>query len=130
MKSSEFGDIFEYEQRDWIFLAKIGDIMSACRILDTEETRKINSLYEYRSKRNENCINQSIFCFVVLQTEGFKGRMAHFAKSELGDVKSILYKTEVKLDKEDLIKIKKEIENLNSSVSGGLRKIIKNIEIK
>ena len=92
--SISFGDIFQHEEKEYIFLAKTENIIYAAEILSTEKTEKINTLLQKRISSSkdgiiEDCI---LYCYVVLQTEQFKNRCAHFAHSGKDDFKFIFDK--------------------------------------
>lgn len=80
-----FGDVFIFNDNDYIFLAQTEEITYAARILSIEETKKIDSLANLKASQysKKDTINTNIlYCYVILKTREFQDRMAHFNNSQ------------------------------------------------
>ena len=110
----KLGDVFRYKEREYVYLIEYNDIIFAARILDENESEQLNTVYEkkkIRGKTTKGLENEPIFCFVMLNTEEFKGRVAHLAIDAEHDVGSLTFDIIRPLDKEDVRIIIKEIKN-------------------
>ena len=119
----KLGDVFRHKEREYVYLIEYNDIIFAARILDQDESEQLNTIYEKKKLRGETTKgleNEPIFCFVMLNTEEFKGRVAHLAMDAEHDVGSLVYNIIHPLDKEDVKVIINEIKN--GPVSLNLRK--------
>jgi hypothetical protein len=132
LSSVKFGDVFKFKEKDYIFLAKSDQIIFAAEILDGGSTKQIKDLYE-RSCRNgriEKVKSNILYCFVELSTEEFKGRMAHFVKSEKDENNFFIGESYLSLDKKDILELKKEIEQENSAVPILLKELVAKLDIQ
>jgi len=118
-----FGDTFRHNEREYVFLAKTPEAIYAAEILDTSKTREIEDLYQKISRGKESSVGKRVlFCYVVLETEDFRGRMAHLGRSQQeGD---LLFAPMRPLEQVDIEEIEKEILSPNSAAPLGLKKII------
>jgi len=85
MTSIVFGDIFKYEDHEYIFLVQTDSIIYAAKILEPEESKIINRLYERRVASNSILEKSILYCYVKLETAQFKDRIAHFKSTGQDD---------------------------------------------
>lgn len=80
-KTIVFGDVFRFREVEYVFLAKTEAVVYAARILDPELSRKVKDLFNRVRNSPEKIRSHPAYCFVELQTEGFRDRIAHFANA-------------------------------------------------
>jgi len=124
-----FGDIFRYENREYIFLVQADNITYAARILEVNESKIINGLYEKRVASNSVLEKNILYCYVKLETAQFKGRIAHFKNTGQDDFRLLIEKLSYSLDAKDKKQIKDEILRKDSPVPIGLKELIRDISI-
>jgi len=110
----KLGDVFRHKEREYVYLIEYNDIIFAARILSQEESQQLKNLYEKKKIRGETTRgleDEPIFCFVMLNTEEFKERIAHLAIDTEHDVGSLVFDIIRPLDKEDVKIIINEIKN-------------------
>ena len=124
----KFGDIFRHNEKEYVFLAQVDDIIYAAEILNTENTKKVEWMYEQKVKNNsiEKVKNNVLYCFVILDTGSFKGRMAHFARTD-GNNFDLTFDIIGTLEEKDLTAIKGEILAANSAVPIRLKDVVKSM---
>lgn len=129
----QFGDVFKYREKEYVFLAKTDEVLYAAQILSKEYTDKLNSLYERKCKHPrhaERIKNHVLYCFVILSTDNFRDRAAHLGLSERPEVDDdILLDIYCRLDQQDLKEIKSEIMREDSTVPIKLKELISDIVI-
>jgi len=123
----EFGDIFEYEGNEYIFLASKTDITYAAKILGTELSIQLSKQCLKLVTRNVR-IERPLYCFVILTTEELKDRAAHFGNPEINP-QIFFNKQSISLNDKDLNNLKQEIEKSRATPLG-LRTIISNLQIQ
>lgn len=131
MTSLLFGDIFRYNEKEYIFLAKTEEILYAAQILNLEVSGKIERIYQskvYKGKLTKILEGNILYCYVILQTKEFKNRMAHFATTGRDGFAQLLEKLPIQLRKEDLKAIKEEIISKNA-IPMALKELVKNISL-
>lgn len=105
-----FGDIFSYQGHEYIFLASTSEQIYTAKILNKELTQEIESAYKRALKSGSPARERAlVFCYVILKTEDFRGRMASLAKTENTNFDILSNKSAYRLYKEDLQALKKEI---------------------
>jgi len=128
-----FGNVFTYEEKDYVFLAKIDDIIYAAEILNCEKSvqyKKIvdrsikNSTQSYKLRQN------ALYCFVELKTKEFDKRVAFYGKPEHNYVPDFLENVVCSLESDDLKNLQKELLNDDVAVPKALKEQIKDIKIK
>lgn len=131
-ESIKFGDIFLYKEREHVFLTKTAETVYAAQILDQEGAKKIQILDDLRSKRPDGYkfASLSLYCYVILSTEGFKGRMAHLHNADKNESDIKFEKSGFTLNKEDMQSIKKEICDPSSPVALELKDLISQLDIQ
>lgn len=124
----KFGDVFRHNEKEYVFLAQVDDIIYAAEILSHEFTQKVKMMYERKVQNNsiEKVKNNVLYCFVILDTETFKGRMAHFAKTD-GNSFDLTFDVVGTLNNRDLDVIKNEIIAENTAVPIRLKEIVKSM---
>lgn len=127
MNSLTFGDIFQYNQKEYIFLAKTEDRIYTAQILSPTETSKIDRLFRLRQSQNRPT-NLTLYCYVILQTNEFKNRAAHLLNT--GNIYHSDYftKLQIELQTKDLKAIQEEILK-KSTISTQLKELIKDIKL-
>ncbi len=118
----KFGDIFRYREEEYLYLAQNGEIIYAAKILDEN---KSDQLIKFSEKRRNHW--NVLYSFVILSTDEFKGRIAHFKDTDKNSIESY-FDVIGSLNKKDLREIKQEILNKNSAVPIKLKEMIKDID--
>ena len=129
----KFGDIFNYREKDYVFLVKTDDLIYAAQILDLDLSTQIQRKHSQVLRNGKEAIearHNVLYCYVVLKTEEFKKRIAHFADATHDETSLIIGPVIGVLDKCDLEEIRNEILDDYSPVSRDLKELIKKIEIK
>jgi len=123
-----FGDIFEYKDKDYVFLAANSDIIYVAKILSIEDSKRLNCFCNLQISKNISKTDTWLYCFVLLTTEEIKDRAAQFAKPELEEYNCVFHKRPVVLNDNDLKNLKNEI--LNTRVTPiALKEIIKTLKL-
>jgi len=131
MISLIFGDIFRYNDEDYIYLAKTDDLTYAAKILNDEFAKKIEGLYNKKESLGQmsSVIESNIlYCYVILQTKEVKNKMAHFQQTTKDSTDLICDKLPIALNKADLKRIKEEIMT-RIAIHTGLKDAVKDIEV-
>ena len=129
VKFINFGDVFRYQDKEYIYLQGTDKVTYAAWILPKQETSELEKLSNKISSdpiKKQRLKEDPFYCYVVLQTKEFKERAAHCGKSANEPMKldSLI---DIKLDKKDLLSIKKEI--MEGPVNSELKDLVKDIEI-
>ncbi len=122
-----FGDVFRYNEKEYIFLAKTEDRIYAAQILTPIDTEKVNKLFNLREAVNRQTIS-TLYCFVILQTADFKNRAAHLQNTGNMTFTNLTEKLSIVLDVADLKNIKLEITRKNT-ISIELKELVKDIKL-
>lgn len=78
-----FGDVFIYENNEYIFLVATPDQIYTAKILNLELSKEINKQYQVAIAKNKNVMLRNIlYCFVILSTQELKGRIASLANTD------------------------------------------------
>ena len=102
-----FGSIFRYREDFYVYFLETEDICYAAKILDEEITRQLltkrDNLWKNQRDKSQN---QNVLCFVLLTTEKFERRAAHYGrpKVNIGE-----YEELGKINEVDLDQLKKEV---------------------
>jgi len=79
MMSVDFGDVFRYNGKEYIFLKITSDTIYAAYILSRRSSAKILSLYKRKIANGVRDLeSRTLFVFVTLDTKEFKKRIASF----------------------------------------------------
>ncbi len=128
-QSFAFGDIFEYNSEEYIFLAETEDVTFAARILNKELSRDFIDRRETVERKNSYRIDNLVYSFVVLKTPQLQGRVAHLYGSDRNVAKGVFYTSlNISLLKEDLKQLQEEITQ-KKCVSERLKKEVKDLKI-
>ncbi len=121
-----FGDVFRYNEEFYVYLALNADagILYAARILNEGQTKAFDKM-SIKSKIDDE--KNLTFCYVMLKTENFKNRAAHFYQNE-HESSNIYIEKFCSLDKEDLIKIKAQVMD-SKAISQNLKDAVKDITL-
>lgn len=125
-----FGDIFVHNQKEYIFLAKTDDIVYAAEILNHELTKKVEQLYNKKLAAGtiQKVEGNILYCYVILETKEFEGRMAHLGNTGKDDFSLTFGKLPVTLEQKDLKQLRKEICE-RKAISFALKELVETIEI-
>ena len=129
----KFGDVVNYNGREWVYLAATPEIIYLAVIANREISQKFidqrNKIFTKVSKETMVRQQSTSWCFVELSTAEFKDRIAHYGTPEnecsFDDISNIVSV----LNFEDQNKLKKEITE-DGGVSGKLRELVKDIIIQ
>jgi len=122
-----FGDIFRYREEEYVYLAQNGEVVYAAKILDEEKAEQILRLDKLKT-RNDKIKNNVLYSFVILSTDEFKDRMAHFYNTDKNNIEPSFDIVGL-LNKDDMKKVKEEILYKNSAVPIKLKELIKDIDV-
>ncbi len=123
----KFGDVFRHNEKEYVFLAQVDDIIYAAVMLSHELTQKVKTRYEKIVQSNNAKVKDNVlYCFVILDSEPFKDRMAHFANTD-GNSFDLTFDTIGSLNEHDIKAIKQEILAENIAVPIRLKEIVKTI---
>lgn len=75
-----FGDVFLYEERQYIFFLESNGVFYCGRILNDGEKGRVIALFNRQSERIRH--DHIVFCFVTLTTETVNNAIAHLAHSD------------------------------------------------
>ncbi len=120
-----FGDVFRYREEEYVYLARTEDVFYTAKILNKEDTSKVENQANRPSRIQ---IKSPLYCFVMLDTEEFKERMAHLHNTDKNEV-NIYSDKYCSLNKKDLNALKAEILDPETLVPRQLKESIKDIEI-
>lgn len=127
MESLTFGDVFRYNEREFIFLAKTEERIYAAQILTPTDTARVDRLFKLREASNKPA-NLTIYCYVILQTADFKNRAAHLYNTGNVAFADLIEKLTATLEESDLKNIKMEIIKKNT-ISIELKELIQDIKL-
>lgn len=118
----EFGDIFWYENKEYVYLANIDSILYGALIISPPLARQLINKREDSVRRIgvADTSAQPIYCFVELRTLGYEDRVASLARTdESKDEGLCLHGPDDKLCRDDMVELKEAITN------GNLPKVLK-----
>lgn len=109
-----FGDVFKFENKSFVYLMQTGDLIFAAKILEVEEARLLKRMYEAAQQREKKLppgayrpSDGPVYSFVVLSTDDFVNMGAHYGAPPLN--------TDIRIDicgklcNEDVEMLKEEI---------------------
>lgn len=103
-----FGDVFRFREKEYVFLGATDEIVYTALILDKEKSEMVKKQLD-RPKNPEKVRNNRAYCFVELRTEKFRDRVAHLGMSgedETANSSKLYFNIEGRVDNEDLRKSK------------------------
>lgn len=122
-----FGDLFEYNDKTYIFLAKTESILYAAEILNLCLSKEIDGAYQRAIARNRRIDQNILYCYVKLQTEELKERLAFLGgagKDKSIDYYDLFRKLPIVLRKEDLKQVYNEIVRDKSPLPIELKELV------
>lgn len=128
MISLLFGDVFRYNNKEYIFLAETEEIWYAAEVLNAKLTKQLDDLYQKQIRANRPINDKVLYCYVILKTEEFKNRAAHYGHPGKDNFSPAIDKLPISLCSEDKKQIKNEIES-SDAVPLGLKELVKDISI-
>ncbi|MEK7070002.1 MAG: hypothetical protein AAB818_00215 [Patescibacteria group bacterium] len=125
----KFGDVFRHNEEDYVFLAQTDEIIYAAKILDKVITDSLKNMSDKIEATNSSRRKNPVYSFVILQTENFRDRVAHFGRTD--DTKHQTNRFDIisNLNKADCLQIKNEIISRDSAVSLRLIEIVRGLNI-
>ena len=126
--SFTFGDVLEYYQDKYIFLLATIEFVYIARILSDSECKNWSALHNSFLERGD--LNDEIptYWFVKLTSEEFKNQITILANAQRdGNISKFLKKNTQKINKDDLIALRKEI--LEKRTWEELKEGIRNIKL-
>lgn len=129
MTSFTFGDLFNFQAIDYIFLAETEENIYAGRILNRTQTQILTKYYETALKKGSSVLDGTVYSFVVLSTKDLKERAAYFRDTGRGNFDvSLFIPLSIQLSIEDFKAIKDEIIK-KRCVSIKLKELVKDITV-
>jgi len=125
----KFGDVFRHNEKEYVFLAQTDEIVYAAKILDKITTNTLKEMSDRVEVKNSNRKKNPAYSFVILQTENFKDRAAHFRRTDNTEHRASSFDVVGTLNKTDCLQIKNEIILKDSAVSLGLIEIVKGLNV-
>ena len=127
-----FGDLFEYNNKTYIFLVKTESVFYAAEILNLGLSKAIDKAYQRAMAQNRRIDQNILFCYVKLQTKDFKERLAFLGGT--GKDRDINYhdlfrKLSIVLRKKDLKQICDEIVRDKSPLPIELKELVKELDM-
>lgn len=123
-----FGETFQLDGNDYVFLTKTSEIWYVAEILNDEKSNNLMRFSERQALTNHDVANKPLLCFVELKTSDYKNRLAHFGNTQKNDITDYISPLNLSLCKEDLLEIKSTI--VNGPVPNELKDLIRNILIQ
>lgn len=126
-----FGEVIKYKEAEYVYLAATEEIIYLARILNLEDGDKINKLYLLRQSAGimtkPQILNSPLYCFVILTTDNFKDRMAHFHQPGHDFGPEMNFDIIGRLNSQDLKEIKQTI--MTGPVPIELKELVNKIEV-
>lgn len=115
ISSFTFGDVIEFCEDKFVFLAPSVNFVYVARIISPSETLQMEKLLKIHLDRGEPIEEKSIFWFVKLTCEDFRNQWASLAGAQKNPIYSSRYKKieNEKLNITDKKALKKEILEKN-----------------
>ncbi len=125
-----FGDIFKFNEKEYIFLAKSEEIVYAAQVLSIEHTQRLNNFFQQQIIKNKITIltDKPLYCFVILKTKDFEGRAASLHDSGKDEFSIDFRKLPITLDLDDLKALRDEILK-SRGVPLELKDLVKDLDI-
>ena len=129
LRSFTFGDVFQYNDNEYIFLAETEDVTYAAKILDRELSRYVIGERDGAIRRNSYVIDNLVYSFVILKTPELKERVALFLGADRNIPQGVAFTPlDIFLLPEDIKQIWKEITQ-TKCVSERLKKEVKDLKV-
>lgn len=127
----QFGDVFRFKEKEYVFLAQTDDVLYAGLILDdyfTQQLLKMSDKVE-TSLRASYKRTSGYYSFVVLKTSEFQNRATWFAKTDNAEHQALRLEVIGSVNTEDRKAIKNEICSKNSSLPLKLIELVRDLNI-
>ncbi|MBI5654982.1 hypothetical protein HZC53_05025 [Candidatus Uhrbacteria bacterium] len=108
-----FGDVFRFQETEFVYLAEIDSVTYAAKILNKDLSRQLAANSEQKAKSGNQPKNAKLFCFVMLTTPEFSNRAAHVGFSDQNEPFDQWIDKIGILNEEDLNNLRKEIVESN-----------------
>ena len=108
-----FGDVFRFQETEYVYLAEINSVSYAAKILDQSLSRKLVAMSESKARQGIEIKNAKTYCFVMLTTPEFSERAAHIGSSDQNEPFDEWIDKIGFLNESDLASLKKEIIESN-----------------
>jgi len=120
-----FGDVFRFQETEYVYLVEINSVTYAAKILDHGTSKTLMARSELKAKQGGEVKDAKLFCFVMLTTPEFSDRAAHIGFSDQNEPLDELIDKIGFLNQSDLMHLKKEIVESNG-VPLALQELAKN----
>lgn len=120
-----FGDVFRFQETEYVYLAEINAVSYAAKILDQRLSRDLATRAELKAKQGIGIKDAKLYCFVMLTTPEFSERAAHIGSSDQNEPFDEWIDKIGFLNESDLMNLKKEIIESNG-VPLALQELAKN----
>lgn len=108
-----FGDVFRFQETEYVYLAEINSVTYAAKILDQGLSRQLIARSEQKAKSGNQPKDAKLFCFVMLTTPEFCNRAAHIGSSDQNEPFDQWIDKIGTLNEDDLNNLRKEIIESN-----------------
>ena len=129
----KFGDIFKYQEFDYVYLSLVDQNLYAAKILSPKESLLIKEQYERTQKniaKRNSVERNSLYCFTILSTKGYQDQMAHFKTAQSGQAyDDTILPSNQAVNIDDLKEILKTIRDKNSPLPIQLKESLKDVSI-
>ena len=126
-----FGDIFKFQDSEFVYIGETVDFVYAARIHNKDITvQLLNGRKSAERKGSPNLLRATIWSFIVLDTEEYRNLACHHGSAADTDVKQYFHLvTSIigQLNKNDMEVLKKDI--LEFPCNKEIRKIVAELEI-
>lgn len=128
----KFGDVFRYNEEDFVYLANVNDILYAAKILQADKTRTLRERQQQvdgNPALRERLQSHILYCFVILTTPEYKDRIAHFKGTDQTETLEVSA-LGVALNSHDLQEMLDTILSPTSPLPQALKKAVKDITLE
>lgn len=112
MELLALGDVFRYQEHEYVYLVGSGEVTYAARILDEETTRLFLRSVERESARatsgRVSIEEKPVYAFVMLETPSYQGKAAHYGFPDIDNRAPEFQKLGTLIDK-DIALLREEI---------------------
>ena len=128
-----FGEVIEYEGKEYVYLAATHELIYLARILDHDQTKALlqRSDIAFTSGGIPKTTVQTqnvLYSYVILTTREVEERAAHLARTDYPFNSSFVFNKICPLNKNDHEELRKEILQEGSAAPLGLKSLIRVIE--
>lgn len=125
-----FGEVVNYDEAQYVFLAATEKIIYLAKILNSHEAKRVNNLCAKRQSDGQlaKVENSPLYCFVILSTDNFKDRMAHLGSTGHDFISNLVMDIIGRLNGDDLREIKKTI--ITGPVPTELKELVRDLAVE